>query len=221
MARTTTAKAWLTPGIHMAWIGEDIVVLNIHGDGYSCLVGAARHLRQTVDGEIRTSSQTVLKDLEGAGLVTRSKPTHRPEASVAAKRELEPTARPGVVRIMHAAASAARSHTAFQSLSFPKLIASARDFKCGRPPTDALSSPQTLAAVDAFTAALPWLPFEGVCLHRAFLLVRYLARKNIRADWVFGVRTWPFAAHCWVQIGDTIVADRLSRVSGFTPILVV
>lgn len=221
MARATKPRAWLTPGIHMAWIGEDIVVLSIPDDGYSCLVGAARHVHQVADGEICGSSGTVLDDLEGAGLVTRTRPAGRPEAPVAATRELTPTTRPGWVRVVYAAASAAGSHTAFQSLSFPDLIASARTFKSDRPSTDALSSPQIITAVGAFATALPWLPFEGVCLHRAFLLARYLARNGIRADWVFGVRTWPFAAHCWVQIGDTVVGDRLSRVSGFTPILVV
>lgn len=36
--------------------------------------------------------------------------------------------------------------------------------------------------------------------------------------WVFGVRTWPFAAHCWIQIGDLVVGDVLDRVRGYTPI---
>ena len=68
---------------------------------------------------------------------------------------------------------------------------------------------------------LPWLPFQGQCLHRAFMLRRLLARRGLSVHWVFGVRTWPFMAHCWLQAGDTLVADDLDRVLGFTPILVV
>jgi len=205
----------------MAWIGEDIVVLSIPDDGYSCLVGAARHLKQTASREVRASSLAVLKDLESVGLVTQSPPPFSSKPPIVAQRELLTTANTGFARALDAAVHSGRGHAVFQSLSFPRMIDAARAFKCNRPATDALSSSETIATVGAFTTVLPWLPFEGVCLHRAFLLARYLARKNIRADWVFGVRTWPFAAHCWVQIGDTIVADRLSRVCGFTPILVV
>ena len=36
-----------------------------------------------------------------------------------------------------------------------------------------------------------------------------------------GVKLRPFQAHCWVQVGDAIVTDRLDVVRNFTPIRVV
>ena len=38
---------------------------------------------------------------------------------------------------------------------------------------------------------------------------------------VFAVMTRPFAAHCWVQLDETVLNDRLDHVRKFTPILVV
>ncbi len=74
-------------------------------------------------------------------------------------------------------------------------------------------------AYEAFDAILPWMPFEGECLQRAFMLQRHLARSGHDARWVIGVRTWPFLAHAWVQVGACVVGDSLERVNAFTPIL--
>ena len=41
------------------------------------------------------------------------------------------------------------------------------------------------------------------------------------AVWVFGVRTWPFSAHCWLQIGDAVLDDDPERVGIYPPILAV
>ncbi len=73
--------------------------------------------------------------------------------------------------------------------------------------------------VSAVRSARPFVPFEGECLQRSFELRRLLAARGIASDWIFGVRTWPFAAHCWIQIGDLVIGDRLERVRFFTPIL--
>ena len=47
-----------------------------------------------------------------------------------------------------------------------------------------------------------------------------LRRAGQNAAWVFGVRTWPFSAHCWLQIGDAVLDDDPERVSRYTPIMV-
>jgi Transglutaminase-like superfamily len=59
------------------------------------------------------------------------------------------------------------------------------------------------------------------CLYDSLALLEFLARYGIYPDWVFGVQTRPFAAHCWVQHGDMVFNDTVEHVSGFTPIMVV
>ena len=64
-----------------------------------------------------------------------------------------------------------------------------------------------------------WLPFQGDCLYRCFLLLRLLGSQAREVDWVFGVRTWPFYAHCWLQHGDTCLTDFPDRLESFVPIM--
>jgi hypothetical protein len=59
------------------------------------------------------------------------------------------------------------------------------------------------------------------CLYDSLALIEFLARYGIYPQWVFGVQTRPFAAHCWVQHGDIVFNDTVEHVSGYTPIMVV
>ncbi len=56
------------------------------------------------------------------------------------------------------------------------------------------------------------------CLPRGIALFTLLQRRGFDPNMVIGV-TLPFAAHCWVQVGDRVVSDTLDRVRSFTPIL--
>lgn len=62
---------------------------------------------------------------------------------------------------------------------------------------------------------------EGLCLRRSLAMVRVLARHQLESHLVFGVRTRPFAAHCWVQCGNVVVNDDVENARAFTPILAV
>lgn len=59
------------------------------------------------------------------------------------------------------------------------------------------------------------------CLPRSLAMMRYLVRRGYQPMLAFAVMTRPFAAHCWVQLGETVLNDRLDHVRKFTPILVV
>ena len=59
------------------------------------------------------------------------------------------------------------------------------------------------------------------CLYDSLALLEFLAHYGIYPDWVFGVQTRPFAAHCWVQHGDIVFNDTVEHVRGYTPIMVV
>jgi len=94
-----------------------------------------------------------------------------------------------------------------------------RSTSASQPLSEAVATRLTRRAL-VFRRLLPWVPFQGQCLYRAALLRRFLGTDRDQVDWVFGVTTWPFAAHCWLQIGDLVINDRLDRVSRYTPIMV-
>lgn len=58
------------------------------------------------------------------------------------------------------------------------------------------------------------------CLARGLAMRAMLARRDLAADLVIGVML-PFAAHCWLQSGATVLSDPLDRVLNFTPLLTV
>jgi hypothetical protein len=90
------------------------------------------------------------------------------------------------------------------------------DWEGAAPPPDA----GLLADLAAFRRMAPWLPLDGLCLYRSHLLWSYLTALGHRANWMFGVRTWPFRAHCWLQAGDVALDDEAERVSAYHPIMV-
>lgn len=89
-----------------------------------------------------------------------------------------------------------------------------------------VSASSSLAAARAGTAAYERLrPFvltaHENCLHDSLTLIGFLASEGVFPRWVIGVKTRPFAAHSWVQMGETVLNDQHETVRQFRPILVV
>ncbi|WP_454798428.1 lasso peptide biosynthesis B2 protein [Novosphingobium lindaniclasticum] len=59
-----------------------------------------------------------------------------------------------------------------------------------------------------------------LCLPRSLALLLAAYAEGFRPRFVIGVRNHPFAAHCWVQAGGTVLNDNIDHVRLFTPILV-
>jgi len=72
-----------------------------------------------------------------------------------------------------------------------------------------------------FRAMRPWVPLGYRCLFDSLALLEFLARYGVFPTWVFGVRTAPFGAHCWVQAGEVVLNDTVEQVRPFTPIMAV
>ena len=60
---------------------------------------------------------------------------------------------------------------------------------------------------------------RDACLLDSLTLLNFLALHDAYPEWVFGVRTAPFHAHCWVQQEDVLYNDMPDRVRQYTPIL--
>lgn len=75
-----------------------------------------------------------------------------------------------------------------------------------------------LGANRQFARARRYVPIEPVCLLDSLSLLRFLSRRGLSANIVFGVTSGPFAAHCWVQAGDIVLNETLSDANAYTPI---
>ena len=78
---------------------------------------------------------------------------------------------------------------------------------------------QALSA--AFLRVRAWYPRNYLCLFDSLALILFLLNRGIRAQWVFGVREDPFAAHCWVQYDHVVLNEYLDRALLYTPIMIV
>lgn len=209
---------YLAPHIHMARCHDDIVVLDVLADDYALLTDAAPLIRPGPNEGQLVVTPDVREDLLALGfLADRLDPARTPLPALAGDLPAQTTGLSS--RSLAAAAfNSVFSSAAFSGTPFCALVsAAARRITPDRPITDE----EIARAVGAFLAVHPWIPFEGDCLQRGFRLHHHLHRSGIPARWVFGVRTWPFLAHCWVQAGDRVVGDLEERVRSFSPILAV
>lgn len=205
----------LAKGVHLAWIHEDIVVLDVQADAYSLLVGAADLIRPMRQGEAVSADAAVLNDLALAGLTSGTREESRRPTPIAT-HDARATAPTSLQARTRALANALCGTMAFRQRPLHTLVEAARRRSSAAHRHDLDSAVQE---AEAFEAVRPLVPYEGDCLQRSWMLHRHLHQCGLDADWVFGVRTWPFFAHCWVQVGNTVVGDSFDRVSGFTPIM--
>lgn len=206
---------WCAPAVHMVVIDDDLVVLNLAADRYQCLLDAAGLCLPQPDGSVAVADKVTADVLEEAGIVSLqvAEPRH---AIRPALRELALDTQPPRIEIFHALSVWAIASVVFRKKSLATLVDHHAALR-GR--TSEIDEVRLGQIVGAARKARPWIPFEGECLKRSFQLRCLLATRGIACHWVFGVRTWPFAAHCWLQIGDLVVGDRLERIRLYTPIM--
>lgn len=215
-----TVELWCAAGVFLAPVGEDIVVLDVNADQYHCLLDGADWMVVGEGGSVSVVDESAATALLTAGLAVGERPNIPRRTPEPARRELATASTPSKPALLLSGFSLAAATISFRGKSLRQLVQvcpPASAYGCHKPTDDRA----LIESVTAVQAALPWIPFEGECLQRAFQIRRVLARRGIHTDWIFGVRTWPFAAHCWLQIGDLVIADTLDRVDRYTPIMVV
>jgi hypothetical protein len=202
-------------------VGDDLVSLDVDAGDYACLSGIGRAVPpQGPGGRLDLMSSEAADMLLEAGFAT-------PEQSPDARTDLPPPATTSCWRaecVVTTSADRRRfvrvcltATPRFWRAPFRALVASARRSRPSEP------APPLAVQRDAqvFDQLLPLAPFQGECLFRASLLLAYLRLDGRDASWVFGVRTYPFQAHCWLQVGDMVLNDAVERICGYTPIFAV
>ena len=212
----------LAGSIHAARLGDDMVLLDVRGGQYYCLPEAADAFAPGPAGRLVVMDSGLWEDLRALDLTGNLVPSHGPAHPPIAGADL-PAMKPrsvGLLERWDGLVSYGTMLRRYYGRPFGDLINVARDTRpvSMRPSRvcDAL-----VERVAAFRKLLPWAPFPGVCLYRSFMLLVFLRRAGFDATWMFGVRTWPFEAHCWLQVEDTVLDDLAERVRSYTPILAV
>ncbi len=207
---------YLREGVHVALIDQDAVILDVASDAYLCLPGAAAGLARMAAGA-RLVEGSLAAKLQAAGLASESPPAPVRPLPARPRRTIihdERGRRFGLADIRSAAGALMELRAVRRQGGLSPYLTVAREA-----PGLSQDPARVRAAARAFWGFIPWAPFSGECLQRSALLIAYLRRCGLRADWVFAVRLWPFSAHCWVQCEDTCLNDEAERLQAFTPIL--
>ncbi|WP_140909463.1 lasso peptide biosynthesis B2 protein [Cognatiluteimonas lumbrici] len=97
-----------------------------------------------------------------------------------------------------------------------------RDLRCVAPSaaTARASEQRLLRVARAFLRARRYVPATPCCLPDSLACLRFLARRGLYANIVFGVTYDPFSAHCWVQAGDIALNETVGTAMAHTIIRV-
>lgn len=220
---TSPDPVHVAPDVHLVAVAEDVVLLDARQDRYLCLPGAAASITLSSCRRRLGIADPVLRDeLVAAGLVATVAPPSLPWRPPAAPRR---SALPDTVETLRAgdlgdiAWAMALLGRHYWRRPFLDLTRDAQArANLSNPGVD---EPALMAIAAAFQRWAPYAPTSAKCLLRAFVLLRLLQRHGHHARWVFGVRTWPFEAHCWLQVGDLVLDDDVERVRTLEPILVI
>jgi hypothetical protein len=234
----------LAPHVYPCVSGQHVILMDLERDKYVAVMPAqrlARWVRGWPVGEAPASEFSrdadgntdplVAQLLAHAMLVTDphvGKPavpvtTTRPQRSLV---EFDLDARPktGAVQLWRFGASCLKAQLSLKLRPIQSIVEAMRERKARRQadsPRDA--DPVRLRSlVTSFARLRPlFYTLRSACLLDSLTLLHFLGVEGIHPDWVFGVKTDPFDAHCWVQHGEVLLNDIPDRVRQYSPILVV
>lgn len=83
------------------------------------------------------------------------------------------------------------------------------------------SRARVLSETAAFLNARKFAPIETCCLLDSLSIARFLARRHLHANIVFGVTGDPFSAHCWAQFDDVALSDTIGHIRAYSVIRVI
>ena len=238
----------LAPHVHLCVCGRYVVLMDLRRDRYvaaqpphllagwvsgwpgaeapaECASGAGR------EGSRGSRAPALLSKLlaqgmlvEGAGAGRSAAPLSLP---VAQRTLLEfdfdrpPAVRAADLRRFALAWAWARSSLAIRPIH--SIVSGVRTRKAHQSQAAHGSDPQReRALLMTFVHLRPlFYTVRRACLLDSLTLVHFLAASGVYPEWVFGVRTAPFDAHCWVQRGEVMFNDTPDRVRQYSPILLV
>lgn len=210
----------LAPHVHLAVLGDDVVLLDVAADAYLCIPDGRAQLRPLSDSAaVLPADGGILAGLVEAGLVCAAPAPRdrRPPARPARDVGLTGDGSPSLGEAFRLGGALWDLAWRYRGRPFAEVLA----FAGRAPPCSAERRAEIVRLAQLFQRAAVWLPMSRKCLVRSFVLLRFLQRSGLNAQWVIGVRTWPFSAHCWLQLDDMALDDAWERLVAYEPILAV
>ena len=212
----------LRPDLYGCVANGRTVLLDLAADRYFAL--QARTDTALQEAFAGTASENTLNDLAAQGLIVetnadthlRPTPYTVPRTDILSLTRSGPAIIPPIIPVLTQMTT--RHDLAVQPLH--KVISDIETLK-RRHEATGVSFKKAAHMVARYNASRRFISAQDECLRWSIAMVRYLRRTRYFPDLVLGVRMMPFAAHAWVQDGETVLNDTVEYVSAYTPILVV
>jgi hypothetical protein len=205
----------LIPNVHMAVVEGDVVLLDSRSDRYACLpacdagpVRAGYVARHWEDGPL-------VRELAEAGYLVPAEAPLPASGPIPLVPEHDLYTLAGDVPPLAPADLAGAAHAGLVALW---RLRTQQPMRWLRSTGKQSGTDACVALARQFAQAHLYLPRLTRCLPHSLALVAFLKRRGSHAQLIFGVRTHPFEAHCWVQSGRVVLCDTVTHVRWFTPI---
>jgi hypothetical protein len=234
----------LAPHVYPCVSGQHVVLMDLERDKYVAVVPAHR-LAPWVRGwpvgsmhaadspaDADPDSRALISQMLAHGMLVSDPHVGKPAVPVSAARaarsllefDLDTRPRTGAVLLGRLGRSYLQAQLALKLRPIQAIVETVRNRKTARAARGAQPADlaRLRALVSAFTRLRPlFYTLRCACLLDSLTLVHFLGAEGIHPDWVFGVKTEPFDAHCWVQHGEVVLNDAPDRVRQYSPILLV
>ncbi len=197
--------------------GANLVFLDLRHDRYRAvpirsaptIVGFTDEGRRGGASAASLVALGLIENVEGAVDYSAQR-ARAPEAKLVIEREAQPTILDAVMVVVGCNRAAFALRRRRLDLTLESIVRRKALLREGGRPVE--------RAVAIFEALRPWYPRARVCLFDSLALMSFLLDCGIAPTLVLGVRTTPFAAHCWLELGDRLVSDMSDYCPSFTPI---
>lgn len=210
-------------------IGNHAVFLDVEADRYFTLPDSMEHAFLTHIGA--PGRGTAPEELVGCGLLVGSSEADVVPIGIegpSRSAQEVPTTRDqlGIKIIAEVTTTLCGCRRKLRTMPLKEVLneaASYRDSRCppGTGVTTHLDEQQLLQTAGAFERARRYIPVDMCCLPDSLALLRFLSRRRLHCNIVFGVTYDPFSAHCWVQFHDIALNETVGAAKAHTVIRVV
>lgn len=215
----------LRDNLHWCISAGRVIFLDVEADRYFCLpTHAEAAFIRLASGDIDPKAAEDLHPLVRRGLLIEDQLSSglRPAQSVepaSGDLPLEPYWKPNAFELARAFASEIAIGWHLRRRSFAQVVNGIVANPANG--TEPRELDATLRGIVSASAAVSLvLRAADRCLVRAIAAHAVCRRRGINPKLVFGVRINPFGAHCWVQLGSTVLIGEFEQVRLYTPIMV-
>ena len=237
-----SARYYLANHVHIARYGENLLLLDLRRDDYSHIkLAHALALFEWADGQAAAMErfaatdndgdvESTLNDMLSAGVVVASgaegKRAATPATSMPTTTFLDDQVTNSIgmspidmIRYFSSARMAAGWQKRWSMLQIVQFIQGRKAGLRAKQPTFDVERARGVAR--KYETLRVFYPKPFVCLYDSLALLEFMAHYRLYPQWVYGVRTHPWGAHCWLQHEDTVINDLTEEVCSFTPIMAV